>query len=237
MKAVFTPNPHDLRHTYATLLLIAHQSPGYVQKLLGHPRDRGCKNFHSIPALVIDDYAVAHLFEIFGDRAKMEQAEKDAIPDHKKIKQLRVQLEKNAQELKKIKRAKDKLLDKLEKGIIDDDDLRERFQKHKTRKVLLKSEIETIQSKLDNVPTERMIKQKAQLMQRVKESYFQSEPHLKEMTFEDKRLLLQNIFSGADKDGNRSGVYLEKKGYKRWLYTIKGTFIEEVGRLNSDPKS
>ncbi len=166
----------------------------------------------------------------------MEQAEKDAIPDHKKIKQLRVQLEKNAQELKKIKRAKDKLLDKLEKGIIDDDDLRERFQKHKTRKVLLKSEIETIQSKLDNVPTERMIKQKAQLMQRVKESYFQSEPHLKEMTFEDKRLLLQNIFSGADKDGNRSGVYLEKKGYKRWLYTIKGTFIEEVGRLNSDPK-
>jgi integrase len=29
-------NPHDLRHTYATLLLMAHQSPGYVQKQLGH---------------------------------------------------------------------------------------------------------------------------------------------------------------------------------------------------------
>jgi integrase len=29
-------NPHDLRHTYATLLLVAHQSPGYVQKQLGH---------------------------------------------------------------------------------------------------------------------------------------------------------------------------------------------------------
>jgi integrase len=29
-------NPHDLRHTYASILLIAHQSPAYVQKQLGH---------------------------------------------------------------------------------------------------------------------------------------------------------------------------------------------------------
>ncbi|MBI9077598.1 MAG: tyrosine-type recombinase/integrase [Desulfatibacillum sp.] len=29
-------NPHDLRHTYATTLLMAHQSPAYVQKQLGH---------------------------------------------------------------------------------------------------------------------------------------------------------------------------------------------------------
>ncbi|MGB6970838.1 MAG: tyrosine-type recombinase/integrase [Desulfobulbales bacterium] len=29
-------NPHDLRHTYATILLMAHQSPAYVQRQLGH---------------------------------------------------------------------------------------------------------------------------------------------------------------------------------------------------------
>ncbi|MEI6124982.1 MAG: site-specific integrase [Pseudomonadota bacterium] len=29
-------NPHDLRHTYATTLLMAHQSPAYVQKQMGH---------------------------------------------------------------------------------------------------------------------------------------------------------------------------------------------------------
>jgi integrase len=29
-------NPHDLRHTYATILLMAHLSPAYVQKQLGH---------------------------------------------------------------------------------------------------------------------------------------------------------------------------------------------------------
>jgi integrase len=29
-------NPHDLRHTYAAILLMAHISPAYVQKQLGH---------------------------------------------------------------------------------------------------------------------------------------------------------------------------------------------------------
>ena len=29
-------HPHDLRHSYATMLLMDHQSPGYVQKQLGH---------------------------------------------------------------------------------------------------------------------------------------------------------------------------------------------------------
>lgn len=212
------------------------QANHYKRLYYRHPRVRGCKNFHSIPAVMIDDIVLAHLFEIFGDRAKMEQAAKEAIPNLKEIKQLSVQLEKNVQELKKSKLAKDKLLDKVEKGIIDDDDLRERFQKHKDREVLLKSENEKIQSKLETVPTEQIIKQKAQLMQRVKESYFHSESHLKEMTFEDKRELLQNIFSGTDKDGNRYGVYVEKKGGKSWLYTIKGTFIEEVGQLKAGSK-
>jgi len=31
-----TRSPHDLRHTYATLLLMDHYSPAYVQKQLGH---------------------------------------------------------------------------------------------------------------------------------------------------------------------------------------------------------
>ena len=29
-------NPHDLRHTYATMLLMDHYSPAYVQRQLGH---------------------------------------------------------------------------------------------------------------------------------------------------------------------------------------------------------
>ena len=31
-----TRSPHDLRHTYSTILLMSHISPAYVQKQLGH---------------------------------------------------------------------------------------------------------------------------------------------------------------------------------------------------------
>jgi hypothetical protein len=71
-------------------------------------------------------------------------------------------------------------------------------------------------------------------MLRVKESYYFSDAHLKEMTFEDKRSLLQDIFSGTDSESNRFGVYVEKKSKELWVYTIKGLFIEEVGRLDKD---
>jgi DNA invertase Pin-like site-specific DNA recombinase len=207
------------------------QANHYKKLYYRHTRKGGCNKFHSIPADIIEIAVTTTVFELFGDRVKMEQAAKDAIPNLREIKQLRRQLENNCKELKKIKRAKDNLLDKVEKGIIDDDDLQERFQKHKEREHLIKEENEGIQSRLRNIPTEREIKLKTQLMLRVKESYYFSDAHLKEMTFEDKRTLLQNIFSGTDNEGNRFGVYVEKKSKDLWIYTIKGLFIDEVGRL------
>ena len=43
---VRVPSPHDLRHTFATLLLMDHISPAYVQRMSGH---------HSI-SMTVDTY-------------------------------------------------------------------------------------------------------------------------------------------------------------------------------------
>jgi hypothetical protein len=206
------------------------------KKYYRHPQQRGCKNLSIIPADIIDDAVVAHLFETFGDRVKMEQAAKDAIPDLREAKLLKAQLRKNNKELEKINRAKNNLLDKVEKDIIEDEDLRDRFQRHKERENLIKSENETIQYKLSSIPTEREITLKTQLLLRTKQSYYFTEKHLNEMTFENKRELLQNIFSGTDTDGKRFGVYVEKKSKDVWIYQVKGVLIDEVGRLRVDRK-
>jgi hypothetical protein len=207
-------------------------------KYYRHPRERGCKRFNSVPAGLIEDAVFAHLFELFGDRVKIEEAAKQAIPDLREVKRLRAQIERSRKELKKIPISKERLLDKVEKGIIEDEDLQDRWGKLKEREQLLKAEIDTIQSKLSSVPTEEEITRTAQIMQRVKESFFQSEAHLKEMSFEHKRALLQNLFGGTDKDGKRYGVYVEKMKKKGlWVYTIRGAFIEEVGRLEKTKQS
>ena len=87
---------------------------------------------------------------------------------------------------------------------------------------MLRSEIEKIQSKFRSVPTEKEISRTAQLLLRTKQSYFHSEAHLKEMSFEDKRALLQNLFGSTDKDGKRYGVYVEKMKSKRDAYNSVG---------------
>jgi len=51
------------------------------------------------------------------------------------------------------------------------------------------------------------------------------------MTFDDKRKLLQHIFSGTDQDGNRCGVYI-KKDDPGWLYEIRGNLMNDIGRLS-----
>jgi len=54
---------------------------------------------------------------------------------------------------------------------------------------------------------------------------FLSRPkHLGEMSFDDKRKLLQHAFSGKDAEGKRCGVYVSRTAEDRWVYTIKGVF-------------
>jgi integrase len=63
-----TRNPHDLRHTYATTLLMAHQSPAYVKEQLGH----------SSIAITVDIYG--HWFPEEG-RNGLEEALVGPVPD------------------------------------------------------------------------------------------------------------------------------------------------------------
>ena len=65
-----------------------------------------------------------------------------------------------------------------------------------------------------------------------------SKAHLKELTQEKKRSILQTIFSEKfteDGQERRSGVYV-KKGQQGWLYTIKGAFPSVTGRVNNHLK-
>ncbi len=67
---VLSPQTHDLRHTYGTVLLMDHYSPAYVQKQLGH---------HSI-SMTVDIYG--HWFPGEGkkDLARTLRGEKNRPP-------------------------------------------------------------------------------------------------------------------------------------------------------------
>ena len=200
-------------------------------KYYQHPYDRGCKRTHfsSIRADILEDAVFTHLFSLFGDKIKMEQAAMDAIPNLKEIKRLRSQVDKNQEELVKIDRAVNRLLDQVEEGTFDEIDIKGRMTKNRERQGLLKDENAQINSKLSNMATEDEITERATLMLGLKKRYFRSIKHLEGMSFDEKRRLLQNIFAGEDLEGRRFGVSVEKR--KNWIYIIRGMLVNEVGGL------
>ena len=101
-----------------------------------------------------------------------------------------------------------------------------------------------INSQLENRPTQKEIKliskkvssvfHKWKLSSAIRaESARHANHSYEEMTWQDKRDLLEYVFSGLDKDGNRLGVYItfvdSKGGPYKWEYKICGQLIEKEG--------
>ena len=106
------------------------------------------------------------------------------------------------------------------------------------------AKLNKITSQLDNKPTHKEIKQTSKKVSSVFKKWRLSSAvavetarhanhSYEEMTWQDKRDLVEYVFSGLDKDDNRLGVYItfvDTKGdsYK-WKYEIRGQLIEEGG--------
>jgi site-specific DNA recombinase len=195
-----------------------------------HPRERGCKTFNSIPADVIEGTVIKDIFEMLGDRPKIDQAIKAAIPDLKELEGLKSQIEYSEKELLKNKKAKERLLDQVEKGNISDEDIKKRMLKLKEREDLLISQIWSFKIKYESIPSKSDITRRAGILQRLRENILKRRKHLDdEMTFEDKRNLLHYVFNGKDADNNRCGVYIRKIKNDQWFYAINGLFFDSRG--------
>ncbi len=208
-----------------------------VQRYRHKPEREGdCeKRVPYIRADVIDDVVIEHLFEIFGDKAKLERAAKEAIPDLKERRGLTRQVEEDKAAVKKIKKGREIIIGKIAEEVISDDDAKEILTNYRKREGLLVEEIEAINERLKMMPSKEAISMRAQLASRVMESWLRHKGHLDEMTFDDKRGFLQSVFDGKDPEGKRYGVYLEKNK-DGFIYTLYGVFGEPVGRVEIDNK-
>ena len=194
-----------------------------------HPRNRGCKIFNSIPAETVEDSVLFNLWSIFGDKAKMEQAANDAIPNFEEVEKIKKQIASDHAELKKIKQDKKRLIEAIKEVGIQDGDLKRDYKALAEREILLNEEIKDLSEKISEFPTEKEIKDKAGLIQRITENYFRGPDHLREMSMDDKRAFFQSVFNGKDRDGKRYGVYVSQyekpDGEINWEFQLTGNLI------------
>ncbi|MBW1692719.1 MAG: hypothetical protein JRJ41_00910 [Deltaproteobacteria bacterium] len=61
--------------------------------------------------------------------------------------------------------------------------------------------------------------------------HFGSEDRLKEMSFQEKRLLLHWIFDGKDQKGNKYGIFVKRLDKDVWAYYINGKLISGISEV------
>jgi site-specific DNA recombinase len=200
-----------------------------------HPRNRGCKNtfFNSIPAVQIEKAVIYDIFMMIGNRPAIEAATKAAIPNLKEIEQLEVTNVHAEKQIQSFKLKKERLFDEIEKNTISSEDVKERMTIYNDQIEKLQSEIDRNKKKCETLPTAESISMRMQLMLRLKQNILRSYKHLSEMTFDEKRKLLQMVFAGQDVDGKRYGIYVNKTKTGEWMYTIKGIFQDFKGNFKN----
>jgi len=193
-----------------------------------HPRN-GCKELAYIPADLIEPCVMDSLFRMLGDLPSIEQAAKAAVPNLAELEALKDGIVVAEKELAKIKKGKDKLVLAVMEDTMSKQDIKEQMAALKEREALLKAQIDIANVKCQQIPTKKEINRKAEGLMRLRENILKSEGHLAEMSWEQKRKLLQLAFAGKDADGKRFGVYISKDPNGNLLYTIRGAFTDLKG--------
>jgi site-specific DNA recombinase len=226
------------KHSYLLSRMIFCESCGFAmsgqtnQKKLSyyrHAYDDSCDAFNSIRGDLIENCVMDDIFRMLGDRPKIEEAAKAAVPNLAEIEALTEEIDLNKKQLVKIKKGKDLLVAAVMSDTMNKEDIKEQMTKLKEREVLLQAQIDIATIKCDSIPTKEEITRKSTLLLRLTENILKGQKHLEEISFEDKRKILQYAFDGKDADGKRFGVYIDRDSKGNWLYTIRGAFIDSKG--------
>ena len=209
-------------------------------------RDRKCRGpAHKcwIRADKLDDAVMRHLFETFGNAAAIAKAIQDATPDDERIQEAFRRQEQLTRDLKMLEASRQRLLKLVVDGKVTDAQADTQLTRLNGREQKMKIEQSQLQDELAHLPDKETIKAVAKrTASRFKYTNARKVARMRlanndfsGMPYEDKRQLVQAVFSGKTADGRKMGVWLtwDEDG-KRWRFRIEGHLIDVEGPINKD---
>jgi site-specific DNA recombinase len=209
------------------------------------PKKYGIDDNHGwryIPAELLENAVMKDIIENFGDAKKREELFTKS--NGGAATKARKTLKRYEQDLKKVQRALEKLVDSLEDDSLPMEVIKARSKQRKAEEAKFIEKIESLKSELASIPTKDELNgmEKA-LSEAIDFAYYSTEAHLQEMTFNQKRDLLHLLFGSAEKPTGankkagqlmpkflKSGIYVERTP-KGWKYRIKGSFPVITGKI------
>jgi len=113
----------EIKHVYPLRGMIFCSECGFAlsgqvnrweKRYYRHPKSE-CKAFNSIPAEIVEDAVLFDLFSFFGDKAKMQKAAKDAIPNLKQLQEMKAKIANHQKMLHGIKKERSNLIGAMKK--------------------------------------------------------------------------------------------------------------------------
>jgi DNA invertase Pin-like site-specific DNA recombinase len=193
-------------------------------------RKINCTYHKYIPADEIENSVLIHLVNTLGDVERINNAIKNATPDISKVNGLTSEKEDLIVESKKINSQKEKVVEKVSKGILTDDEIQSQMTKLRDREVSISNRLQLIESELSNIPDKDKVKRLTALGMAVLADITKDPKSVFKKSYKWKRNLVEHAFSGTDAHGKRLGVYIEEDG-EGWKFEIRGTLENTVLNL------
>jgi hypothetical protein len=229
---LFARKIFDADTGYALTGLCNHRGVRYYRPYRGE----GAYTY-SINADVLENAIMEELFDVLGNKRKLQEAVLEGNPLAEVAEKLHRKLTQKEKDLKSVG-AK---MDNVSRGIenYEGDDLDGYLQKLKPKiKPLsdsakaIEAEIQSLKTQLATLPTEEEIdyasKRSKDILKRIKASYFSSGHSFRNLTPDGKKKLIDLIFGGKDASGKRYGIYVKPLGGRPKRYRF-----EAYGRIGS----
>ena len=196
--------------------------------------NRVCDLKLRVNANLIEEAVLMRIFATLGDPAGLEAAMLKAIPNRKRIQELRERKDFLKSELSKVEARKNRVIDSIAEGLLSKDEAGKKMADIRSRESSIKEEIDSIEPQLVNVPTEEEIRQKTKSIQRILGQIYRTPSRLAKMSFDERRRLVSSFFAGKDSQGRRLGVYIEKTKDGHIRYEIRGIFQTFEGAVTPE---
>jgi len=184
----------------------------YYRHRIDQWTDKPCHAFHSIPADKIENAVLQTIFRNFWDIPQFEKSIQSSLPDEKTINDLKQRISLNEKELSVIEKELNKLVDLALEGTLQKDTIKERETSLLERKKRTQLMIVNNTTELESLPDPATIKRQAEEIRKRLLSKYSGVERLNEMTFKEKRELLEYFFIGKDAGGSPYGIYIDKRG-------------------------
>jgi DNA invertase Pin-like site-specific DNA recombinase len=194
----------------------------------------------------LEDAVFWQLCDTFGNPAAVQKAIEDGTPNAEQVTEHRAQAGRLRGELAKVAEGQDKILRLVGKGVVTEEEAEGQLSELRERKQRLTAELDSVAAVLSNLPTPGMVKAFGVTVAGKFRQYLDARKLAKRQcantlperaTWEEKRGLMELVFSGEQTDGNRLGVYIEwvegqeARRRKSWSYHVRGRLIDVAGTV------